>query len=120
MRISDWSSDVCSSDLWFITEVMPLLSERLPDVKLRIYGSHPPALLDTLAAETKNVVLEGWVPDVGTAYDNCRVFIAPLQSGAGIKGKVIGAVAQARKSAVEGKSVVVRVDLGGRGIIKKK
>src|SRR3546814_8324264 len=27
---------------WFITEVMPLLSERLPDVKLRIYGSHPP------------------------------------------------------------------------------
>src|SRR3546814_7389124 len=72
---------------------MPLLSERLPDVKLRIYGSHPPALLDTLAAETKNVVLEGWVPDVGTAYDNCRVFIAPLQSGAGIKGKVIGALA---------------------------
>src|SRR3546814_5571457 len=72
---------------------MPLLSERLPDVKLRIYCSHPPALLDTLAAETKNVVLEGWVPDVGTAYDNCRVFIAPLQSGAGIKGKVIGALA---------------------------
>src|SRR3546814_1111372 len=105
MRISDWSSDVCSSDLtrtdisflggfrhspnieamqWFITEVMPLLSERLPDVKLRIYGSHPPALLDTLAAEPKNVVLEGWVTDVGTAYDNCRVFIAPLQSGAEI------------------------------------
>src|SRR3546814_14461435 len=74
---------------WFITEVMPLLSERLPDVKLRIYGSHPPALLDTLAADTKNVVLEGWVPDVGTAYDNCRVYIAQMQSGAGLKGKVI-------------------------------
>ena len=40
-----------------------------------------------------DVVIEGWVPDVSAVYDTARVFIAPLQSGAGIKGKVLGALA---------------------------
>src|SRR3546814_6511897 len=33
MRISDWSSDVCSSDLWFIVPASP--SRECPGIKLR-------------------------------------------------------------------------------------
>jgi glycosyltransferase involved in cell wall biosynthesis len=76
---------------YFVREVMPLVQERLPNVSLRIYGSNIPDRIKELASE--HVVIEGWVRDVKQVYANCRVFIAPLQSGAGLKGKVVGALA---------------------------
>ncbi len=78
---------------WFAEKVMPLLRESLPDVKVRIYGSKVPKSLMTLAERVENLLIEGWVPTVDEVYHTCRVFIAPLQSGAGIKGKAIGALA---------------------------
>ncbi len=79
---------------WFVREVMPALRTALPGVRLRLYGSNAPKELRALCAEHEDVVLEGWVADVAEVYSTCRVFIAPLRSGAGIKGKVIGALAQ--------------------------
>ena len=76
---------------YFVREVMPLLRERLPGVSLRIYGSGISERIRELA--TEDVVIEGWVSDVSQVYANCRIFIAPLQSGAGLKGKVVGALA---------------------------
>jgi len=71
--------------------VMPPLRERLPNVSLRIYGSDISDRIHDLAAD--DVIIEGWVADVAQVYSSCRVFIAPLRSGAGIKGKVVGALA---------------------------
>jgi GT2 family glycosyltransferase len=76
---------------WFVPKVMPLLRKALPGVSFRIYGSHPPDSFAALADD--DVVIEGWVADVAEVYDSCRVFIAPLQTGAGLKGKVVGALA---------------------------
>lgn len=76
---------------YFVREVMPLLRQRLPGVPLRIYGSDIPDRIQQLA--DTDVVIEGWVPDVEEIYSSCRVFAAPLRSGAGVKGKVIGALA---------------------------
>jgi glycosyltransferase involved in cell wall biosynthesis len=78
---------------WFVAKVMPLMREALPGVKFRVYGSNIPKSLLALAEKDDNLVIEGWVPSVDAVYKTCRVFIAPLQSGAGIKGKVIGALA---------------------------
>jgi glycosyltransferase involved in cell wall biosynthesis len=39
------------------------------------------------------VVVEGWVADPATVYARHRLFIAPLRSGAGLKGKVVAAAA---------------------------
>jgi len=78
---------------FFIREVMPLLRERLPGVELRLYGSDMPQSLRDLFEGEDNVTLPGWVASVDEVYDGCRVFVAPLLSGAGIKGKVIGAMA---------------------------
>jgi glycosyltransferase involved in cell wall biosynthesis len=77
---------------WFIQKVMPLLESTLPEVCFRVYGSDVPQRLFDLAKKSKNVSIEGWVADVADVYSSCRVFLAPLQSGAGIKGKVIGAL----------------------------
>jgi len=78
---------------WFIERVWPDLLEQLPEAQLRIYGSAIPQSIKDLAAAKARIQVLGWVSDVASVYNNCRVFIAPLQSGAGIKGKVIGALA---------------------------
>lgn len=77
--------------LFFIDHVMPILRKQLPEAKFRIYGSNVPEELGKL--ETQDVIVEGYVEDVATVYDHCRVFVAPLLTGAGIKGKVIEALA---------------------------
>lgn len=76
---------------YFVRELMPLIRQRLPDVVLSIYGSDIPDRVQQLAA--RDVVIEGWVKDLADVYSTCRVFVAPLRSGAGIKGKVISALA---------------------------
>ena len=78
---------------WFAKKVMPLIHTELPGVNFRVYGSNMPNSLMALAEKDDQIILEGWVPTVDQVYHSCRVFIAPLQSGAGIKGKVIGALA---------------------------
>jgi len=77
---------------WFVMNVLPLLRIAIPAIKFRVYGSNVPKKLIDLAAKDDHVVIEGWVEEVREVYDRCRVFVAPLRSGAGIKGKVIGAL----------------------------
>jgi GT2 family glycosyltransferase/glycosyltransferase involved in cell wall biosynthesis len=84
--------------VYFLKEVMPGLRERLPGVKLHIYGSNMTDRMRAMAAE--DVVIEGFVESVDEVYDHRRVFVAPLLSGAGIKGKVIGALAAGMPSVV--------------------
>jgi len=76
---------------WFLREVMPLLNVSHPDLVLSIYGSGMPDEIRALKSDTVDPV--GFVEDVADAYDRHRVFVAPLLSGAGIKGKVLAALA---------------------------
>src|SRR3546814_15931479 len=96
MRISDWSSDVCSSDLpegaahQRVEHVLQRQRRVEPDHEI---GEH---LRHTPASE------RGWQQRYAQpeqTYENDR---------------------RERKSVVEGKSVTVRVGLGGRRIHKKK
>jgi glycosyltransferase involved in cell wall biosynthesis len=70
---------------------MPLLGAKLPKVTFHIYGALIPASLKALACN--NVMIEGYVEDVKDVFETHRIFIAPLLSGAGIKGKVLSAMA---------------------------
>ena len=76
---------------YFVTQVMPLLRNALPGVTLHIYGSGVTDALNALAAD--DVVIEGFAPTVAHVYNAHRVFVAPLQSGAGLKGKVVEGLA---------------------------
>lgn len=76
---------------WFITRVMSQLDHARPDIRLSIYGSRMPDTLKKLASDTIDPA--GFVEDVADAYDRHLVFVAPLLSGAGIKGKVLSALA---------------------------
>src|SRR3546814_19296202 len=95
MRISDWSSDVCSSDLTFIVHRRGASgrgAERGCDLPHREHdqADHQHRLDD---------------------------------AGRGGQGRAVGPPGEIlpdRKSVAEGKSVSVRVDLGGRRMLKKK
>ncbi len=76
--------------LFFVREVMPLLIQRLPEARFIIYGSQIPAAIEALASP--QVIIGGAVEQVSEVFETCRVFVAPLQSGAGVKGKVMDAL----------------------------
>lgn len=76
---------------WFVRNVMPLLAGQNASHHLTIYGS---GMSDEIRAmRSAYVTAHGFVQDVTEAYNSHRVFVAPLLSGAGIKGKVISALA---------------------------
>ena len=72
--------------LWYAQEILPRVREQLPGVPTYIVGSKVPAPLKALAA--KDFIITGYVPDVAPYFSGCRVSIAPLRYGAGVKGKV--------------------------------
>ncbi len=72
--------------LWYATELLPRIRERLPGVKTYIIGSDPPHTIQSLAAE--DLVVTGFVPDVTPYFTGCRVSVSPLRYGAGVKGKI--------------------------------
>src|SRR3546814_17590520 len=111
MRISDWSSDVCSSDLrgQAIGTCGQGFGElgHAPARKLVWVGHaahHKPAI--AIGHETK--LIAGAIKFLSGKR-------GPLACG-----KPLGPGVKDRKSVVQGKSVSVSVDLGGRLIIKTK
>jgi GT2 family glycosyltransferase/glycosyltransferase involved in cell wall biosynthesis len=72
---------------WFCRSVLPLV----PEAHLTIYGAGMDDRVRALASDSIDPV--GFVADMATAYDRHRIFVAPLLSGAGIKGKVLSALA---------------------------
>ncbi len=72
--------------LWYAQEILPRVREHLPGVPTYIVGSKVPAPIRALAAD--DFVITGYVPDVAPYFSGCRVSIAPLRYGAGVKGKV--------------------------------
>src|SRR3546814_14423680 len=103
MRISDWSSDVCSSDLGDV--------ESQPDKRARRDGCEPGGDQQRAAPahgrrEERMRERDGGRPD-DYRDEQPETALALHQP-------------RDRKSVVSGTSVSVRVDLGGRRIIKKK
>src|SRR3546814_15934766 len=96
MRISDWSSDVCSSDLPATAARLyeKLISDDNVDLLFGPWGSASAATAAAVANKHKRVFLNSGVASEQIQED--------------------------RKSVVSGKSVSVSVDLGGRRFIKKK
>src|SRR3546814_18023077 len=104
MRISDWSSDVCSS--WALLQVLEQQPEADASINnvLRDIRQSPHAdktirqLLDTSGSMIRTYL---YPADMANSWQRDSTF-------------------DDRKSVVSGKRVTVRGDLGGRCIIKKK
>jgi len=78
----------------FLLDVWPLVHRRYPALVLHLYGSGLNLEQAQAWADHAGVRVEGWVADTAPIYDRHRVFIAPLRCGAGLKGKVVEALAR--------------------------
>ncbi len=77
----------------FLEDTWGRIHEQRPDLRLHLYGSGLPPDLGETWRQIPGVMVEGWVADLASVYNCHRVFIAPLRSGAGLKGKVAAAAA---------------------------
>lgn len=71
---------------WFINAVFPMVSEAQPGIQVHVVGHLTPAATRLLTRD--GVVLHGQIPDLEPLLEACRISIAPLRFGAGVKGKV--------------------------------
>ena len=100
--------------LWYANEILPHVRAALPGVRTYIVGSNVPGNVRALAAE--DFVVTGYVPDVTPYFGGCRVSIAPLRYGAGVKGKInlamsYGLPVVATTPSIEGMSLVPERDV---------
>jgi GT2 family glycosyltransferase len=78
---------------WFVESVLPLIRSETPDARLTIVGSHPTGRVRGLSGN--GVVVTGAVSEaeLATFYASARVAVVPLLTGAGVKLKVVEALA---------------------------
>jgi glycosyltransferase involved in cell wall biosynthesis len=73
------------------TAVMPLVWQRLPNLRVTLAGADPTLPVRALAGG--NVAVTGFVEDAAELLARHRVFAAPIGFGAGVKGKIVYAMA---------------------------
>jgi len=71
---------------WLAREILPFVWADLPDLHCHVIGANPPP--DIRALTGPRLTLHGHVPDVAPFFNGCRLSVAPLRYGAGVKGKV--------------------------------
>ncbi len=91
---------------WFVGEVWPRIHRARPDLQFHCVGGDVPAAIQALSS-VPGIRIHGHVPDLQPWLDGCRISVAPLRYGAGVKGKVNQAMAHgvpvvATTPAVEG------------------
>ena len=71
---------------WFVGSIWPLIRAELPDIRFHLIGSKAPDKVRAL--QGNGVEFHGFVRRLEPWLDGCRLAIAPLRYGAGVKGKV--------------------------------
>ena len=72
---------------WLVEEILPRVRAQLPDVRLHLIGSKASEAVQALG-QRAGVDFHGYVEDIDPYMDGCRLAVAPLRYGAGVKGKV--------------------------------
>ena len=74
---------------WLVTEVLPRVHARLPDVRCRIVGSNPTPFVSRLLAGATGVELCANVPDPTPYLFGARVLVNPVMTGSGVQVKML-------------------------------
>jgi glycosyltransferase involved in cell wall biosynthesis len=73
---------------YFCKEILPLIRQRIPDVRLYIVGTRPVSEVLALG-EDPAITVTGRVPDLRTYLNRAQVAIAPMRIVAGLLNKVL-------------------------------
>ena len=72
--------------MYLYQDVLPLVWKENKNIKVTIVGSYPTK--EILALNSERFKILGFVEDISKYFKTSRVFVAPLQYGAGVKGKI--------------------------------
>ncbi len=72
--------------LYFAREIWPIIKTALPDVVFHVVGGAVPPQIQELQSDDFRI--EGFVKDLRPLFKQCRLSVAPLRFGAGVKGKI--------------------------------
>lgn len=80
--------------LWFAKEVFPYIRERIPGIRFYVVGSKVTEEIQALHSEENGIIIKGFVTEeeLASLYASCRIVVAPLRYGAGVKGKIVEAI----------------------------
>lgn len=76
----------------FCEQIFPLIRRAVPDAEFWAVGADPPARVRALASQP-GVHVTGMVDDVRPFVRSAAVFVCPLRTGAGVKNKLLAAMA---------------------------
>lgn len=80
------------SVLYLKKTIWPLVRKQLPNAKLLVYGAYPSQKVTDLHSEKQGFMVKGRAEDAHEVIAKAKVLLAPLQFGAGLKGKLIDAL----------------------------
>ena len=72
--------------LWLCQEIMPLVWQIQPDLKVTLLGSNPTSEVEALAGD--RIQVTGYIKDVTPYFLSHKLSVSPLRYGAGMKGKI--------------------------------
>ena len=78
--------------VYFIERIFPLIKNKIHNIELLLVGSDPTIRIQNLS-QREGVNLIGQVKDIRIHLDSAGVFVSPIRYGAGIKTKVLEAMA---------------------------
>jgi glycosyltransferase involved in cell wall biosynthesis len=93
---------------WFVDTILPLIRSEMPDARLTIAGSHPSARVRGLTGNGVEVTGAVSESELAALYARARVAVVPLRIGAGVKLKVVEALAEG--------APVVTTPIGAQGL----
>ncbi len=101
-----------SAAKFLVDRVWPVVAQYTELRQLVLAGRGSDAFISGLGREDEGVRGVGYVDDLEELYRDCRLFVAPLREGGGIKIKILEAMARGIP--------VVTTPIGAEGIVERK
>ncbi len=79
---------------WFAREVFPLVRRAVATAQFFVVGSRPPRSIARLAGLGSNIVVTGYVQDLGPLLRQAAVMVVPVHAGSGMRVKILEAFAR--------------------------
>jgi glycosyltransferase involved in cell wall biosynthesis len=92
---------------WFMGNVYPRIRKEAPETELTVVGPSPPRDIRQLGQQ-KGIDVTGYVQDIRPYLEKSGVFLCPMVTGGGMRGKVLEAMSMSR--------AVVSTSRGAEGI----
>lgn len=81
---------------YFCAEILPLLVQQVPDVKLTVIGKHPDTPAVREMAQNPHVHLAGLVDDIRPYVQAAAAYVVPLRIGGGTRLKILDALSMSK------------------------